>query len=49
MLSMMISADIPQLKSLNDVNYVVGKLDLELSQAQAGEKIVQVIRETLES
>ena len=46
---MMLSADIPQLKSLSDVNYVVDKLDLGLSQAQAAEKIVQVVRETLES
>jgi hypothetical protein len=35
------------LKSLQDIEYVVEKLALELSDAQAAEKLVMTIKETL--
>jgi phosphatidylinositol-4,5-bisphosphate 3-kinase len=35
LLMMMVSAEIPQLKSYTDLQYVVDKLDLDLSKTQA--------------
>lgn len=40
-------ADIPQLTSLQDIEYVTDKLALDLSDAQAAEKLVTIIKETL--
>lgn len=40
-------AEIPQLKSLEDIQYVTEKLALELSEAQAAERLIMAIKDTL--
>ena len=46
---MLIAADLPQLQNYDDLDYLVDKLALDLSESHAAERIIKEIRQNLKS
>lgn len=45
----MVGADIPQLKNFKNLEYLIDKLHLEMSDYQASEHLIKEIKKTLEN